>query len=249
MRFQNSLIVLLSCILLSNSFAVASVKTTVVNNQNATFSRVASDELTRGLREALTIGTNKAIRELGRDGGFYNNSRVKIPMPKSLRPVEKTLRVFGKGKMADDFIAAMNRAAERAVPVAASVFVDSIMQMTFQDARNIISGPDDAATQFFRRTGEDRLREEFLPIIQRFTEEVGVTAKYKQMIKRAGPLARLGGEDATDIDAYVTQKALDGLFLLIADEEKRIRQNPVARTTELLRKIFGVGGRARSNNY
>jgi hypothetical protein len=201
------------------------------------------DDYSRGLREALLNGVFSAIRSLGREGGFLKNLRVKIPMPKPLQPVEKTLRFIGQGRVADDFIAAMNHAAEKAVPVAADVFKDAIRQMTFQDAVNIVRGPDDAATRFFRRTSEKRLTEKFLPIVRRFTEEVGVTAQYKAMMEQYGPIARLAGRDAVDIDEYVTQKALDGLFLLIADEEKRIRRDPVARTSEILQKIFGGGRR------
>lgn len=197
------------------------------------------DDYTRGLQEVLLNGTLSAVKSLGRDGGFLKNLRVKIPMPKSLQPVEKTLRFIGQSKAADDFIAAMNHAAEKAVPVAIDVFKDSIKQMTFNDAKNIIRGPDDAATQFFRRTSERRLTEKFLPIVRKFTEQVGVTAQYKRMVEQAGPLARLAGRDAVDLDEYVTQKALDGLFLLIADEERRIRRDPLARTSDLLRIIFG----------
>ncbi len=197
------------------------------------------DDYTRGLQEVLLNGTLSAVKSLGRDGGFLKNLRVKIPMPKSFQPVEKTLRFVGQGRVADDFIAAMNHAAEKAVPVAVDVFKDSIRQMTFNDAKNIIRGPDDAATQFFRRTSERRLTEKFLPIVRKFTEQVGVTAQYKKMVEQSGPLARLTGREAVDIDEYVTQKALDGLFLLIADEERRIRRDPLARTSDLLRIIFG----------
>lgn len=197
------------------------------------------DDYTKGLREVLLNGTLSAVKSLGRDGGFLKNLRVKIPMPKALQPVEKTLRFIGRSKVADDFIAAMNHAAEKAVPEAIDVFKDSVKQMTFTDAKNIIKGPDDAATQFFRRTSEKRLAERFLPIVQKFTEQVGVTAQYKKLIEQSGPMARLAGRDAVDIDAYVTQKALDGLFLLIADEEKRIRRDPLARTSDLLKIIFG----------
>ena len=201
------------------------------------------DDYSRGLREALLNGTFSAIKSLGREGGFLKNLRVRIPMPKSLQPVEKTLRLLGQGGVADDFIAAMNHAAEKAVPVAADVFKDAVRQMTFQDAVNIVRGPDDAATQFFRRTSERRLTDKFLPIVRSFTEQVGVTAQYKEMMEQYGSIARFAGRDAVDIDEYVTQKALDGLFLLIADEEKRIRRDPVARTSEILQKVFGIGRR------
>src|SRR5207244_4092956 len=120
-------------------------------------------------------------------------------------------------------------------------FKNAVKQMTFTDARNIVRGNDDAATQFFKRTSEGRLRDKFLPIVQKFTEQVGVTAQYKRLIQQAGPMASLGGRDAIDLDGYITQKALDGLFLLMADEERRIRRDPVAQTTNILRKVFGIG--------
>ena len=199
----------------------------------------SSTDLSQGLRDLLNGSYTTAVKNLGRDGGFLDNVRVKIPVPKQLKPIEKTLRVLGRGQAADDFIAAMNHAAERAVPEALSIFADAVKQMTFTDAKNIISGTDDAATQFFRRAGEEKLRDKFRPIVERFTQETGVTAQYKKFVEKAGPLARMGGKDATDLDGYVTQKALDGLFLLMADEEKRIRVNPAARATDLLKIIFG----------
>ena len=198
-------------------------------------------DISRGLREALTKGVRNAVDDLGRHNGFLDNSRVRIPLPKELQRTEKALRAVGQGRRVDEFVESMNHAAEEAVPVALDIFVDSIMQMTFDDARQILfSRQDDAATQFFRRTSEDRLREEFRPIVERFTEQVGVTQKYKQMIGRYGFLGRVVGQDASDIDGYVTEKALDGLFLLIADEEKRIRRDPVGRTSSILRAVFGA---------
>src|SRR5689334_10135959 len=168
----------------------------------------SEDDYTLALRDVLFNGTLSAIKELGRDNGFLKNLRVKIPMPKSLQPVEKSLRFIGRGKVADDFIAAMNHAAERAVPESIDVFKNAVKQMSFTDARNIVRGSDDAATQFFRRTSENRLREKFLPIVQKFTEQVGVTAEYKRLMEQAGPVASLAGRDAVDLDGYITQKAL-----------------------------------------
>ena len=204
-------------------------------------SSLSDPDISRGLREALTKGVRNAVDELGRRDGFLDNSRVRIPLPKELQRTEKALRAVGQGRRVDEFIESMNNAAEEAVPVALDIFVDSIMQMSFDDARKILfSRQDDAATQFFRRTSEGRLREEFRPIVERFTEQVGVTQKYKQMMGRYGFLGRAVGQDASDIDGYVTEKALDGLFLLIADEEKRIRRDPVGRTSAILRAVFGA---------
>jgi hypothetical protein len=203
---------------------------------------ISNAEISDGLRGALFQGVRNAVDELGRRNGFLNNSRVRIPLPGSLQKTEKTLRALGQGRKVDEFVEAMNHAAEEAVPVAADIFLDSIRQMSFTDARNILfGGQDDAATQFFRRTSQQRLRQQFRPIVEDFTEQVGVTQKYKQMIGRYGIFGRLVGQDATDLDGYITEKAMDGLFLLVADEERKIRRDPIGRTTSILRKVFGIG--------
>jgi hypothetical protein len=212
----------------------------VSNSQRNRQGSLSNQDITRGLREALTQGVRNAVDDLGRRNGFLDNSRVRIPLPKNLQRTERALRAAGQGRRVDEFIEAMNHAAEEAVPVAVDVFLESVRQMSFNDARQILSGgQDDAATEFFRRTSEQRLRDEFRPIVERFTEQVGVTQKYKQMMGRYGFLGRVVGQDASDIDGYVTEKALDGLFLLIADEERRIRRDPVGRTTSILRAVFG----------
>lgn len=202
---------------------------------------VTDTEISRGLKEALGKGVRVAINNLGREDGFFRNVRVKIPLPGSLQKLEKGLRIAGQGRAVDEFVLSMNRAAEKAVPVATDVFVDAISRISFDDARSILfSGRDDAATLFFRRTSEETLRLKFRPIVEEFTEKVGVTQKYKAITAKAGFAVALLGRDATDLDGYVTQKALDGLFVLIADEEKKIRRNPLGRTTDILRKVFGV---------
>lgn len=206
------------------------------NNKN-----VSDNEISGGLKEALSKGVGSAIKTLGKEDGFFKNVRVKIQLPGSLQKIEKIVRVAGQGKAVDEFVLSMNRAAEKAVPVAVDVFVDSIKQMSFDDARQILfSKQQDSATQFFRRTSEETLREKFRPIVEDFTAKAGVTQKYKAMIGKAGFAAQFLGKDATDLDGYVTQKALDGLFLLIADEEKKIRKDPLGRTTSLLKKVFGI---------
>ncbi len=221
----------LVCLGLLAGFAVGQKKKTTVTDT----------EIAGGLKEALSKGVKSAVDNLGKEDGFFKNVRVKIPLPKNLQKLEKGLRAAGQGKAVDEFILAMNRAAEKAVPVAFEVFVNAIKQMTFDDARKILfSGQDDAATQFFRRTSEETLRQKFRPIVEEFTEETGVTQKYKTMVGKYGFAAQLLGKDATDLDGYVTQKALDGLFLLVADEEKKIRKDPIGRTTNLLKKVFGI---------
>ena len=235
-----SAIFLAAVCFLSDSVPAQTTRTRRTNPTRQT-TNISDSDISGGLKDALLQGARSAIGELGRENGFLDNTRVRIPLPEKLRKTEKALRRIGQGKRVDEFVEAMNHAAEEAVPVAADIFFDAVKQMTFTDVRNILfSGRDDAATEFFRRTSEDRLREEFRPIIERFTEKVGVTQKYKAMVGRYGFLGRVVGEDATDLDGYITQKAMDGLFLLIADEERKIRRDPIRRTTSLLRKVFGV---------
>lgn len=224
-----------------SSVSFAQTNRTTARRTNRQSTNVSNAEISDGLRQALFQGVRNAVDDLGRRNGFLDNARVRIPLPDSLRKTEKTLRALGQGRRVDEFVEAMNHAAEEAVPVAADIFLDSIKQMSFSDARNILfSGQDDAATQFFRRTSEYRLRQEFRPIVEDFTTRVGVTQKYKQMIGQYGFLGRIVGQDATDIDGYITEKAMDGLFLLVADEERKIRRDPIGRTTDILRKVFGI---------
>jgi len=197
--------------------------------------------ISSGLKAALSQGITRAIRDLGRQNGFLDNPDVRIPLPHGLQRTESMLRFLGQGRKVDEFVASMNHAAENAVPVAADVFIDSVSQMSCNDARNILfSGQDDSATQFFRRTSEDRLRVLFRPIVEDFTAEVGVTQQYKSLMGRYGFIGRVFGQDATALDGYVTEKALDGLFYVMADEERRIRRDPIGRTTSILRTVFGM---------
>jgi len=201
---------------------------------------LSDDEVIRGLKEALGKGAQQAVSRLGKEGGFLNDLNVKIPMPEDLKKVEKVLRTFRQDKYADEFVATMNHAAERAVPEAAVLLNEAIQQMSLDDARAILKGPDDAATQYFRKASEARLSERFLPLVQQATNQAGVTSAYKQLMQKAGPVASLMGKQANDVDGYVSTKAIDGLFKMIAAEEKLIRQNPLARSTDLLKKVFGT---------
>lgn len=196
-------------------------------------------EMIAGLKEALGNGTRYAVRELGRDGGFLGNDKVRIPMPGPLTRLEKVLRTLHQDHLADDFVASMNHAAERAVPEAADVFRDAIQSMTLDDARGILAGPDDAATRYFRERTGPVLTEKMRPIVAAATSQAGVTASYKNMVARAGGLGSMLSRDTTDIDGYITAKTLDGLFLMLAEEERRIRADPLARSSELLKKVFG----------
>ncbi len=213
---------------------------------------LSQEQMVGGLKEALGKGVERAVAGLGRDGGFLTNLNVKIPMPEKLQKVESALRLAGQNQMADDFVASMNHAAEKAVPVAAGVFGESIKQMSIADAKGILSGAPDSATQFFRKTTQTNLVAKFHPIVQAATDKVGVTASYKQMMTKFNAVNTLGSLfgkssvvnlNAADIDTYVTDKALDGLFKMVAEEEKNIRANPVARTTDLLQKVFGTSAK------
>ncbi len=191
-----------------------------------------------GLRQALEHGTQRAVGTLGQVNGYLKNPPVHIPVPDQLQRAESLLRRIGAGKYAEQFVTSLNRAAETAAPKAKSIFLDVIQAMTIQDAIGILQGADDAATQYFRRHAQARLTAAFQPVVARATSEVGVTAYYKRFVQKAAATS-LVDTRGLDLDEYVTRKALDGLFYMITQEEKRIREDPIARTTELLRKVFG----------
>jgi hypothetical protein len=208
--------------------------------ETATNLNLTDAEMIAGLKQALEKGTRYAVDSLGKEGGFLDNSAVKIPMPDSLSWVEKSLRALHQDQLADEFIATMNRAAEKAVPEAAAVFGEAIKNMSVEDARAILTGPDDAATQYFRTNTETALTAKMRPIVEDATARAGVTSAYKNMTAAAGGITSLLPADSTDLDGYVTRKTLDGLFVMIAEEEGKIRENPLARSTDLLKKVFGA---------
>ena len=196
-----------------------------------------AETVAAGLREALEQGSTRAVRELGRDGGFWSRPALRIPVPEDLQRVDAALRRIGQGRVADDFARSLNRAAEQATPAARAIFVSAIRRMTLNDAIAILRGPQDAATQYFRRSTEAQLTATFTPIVSQSTQAVGVTASYKRIVQRAQALG-IADTAHYDIDAYVTRKALDALFTLVGEEERRIRTDPSARTTQLLREVF-----------
>jgi len=227
-------------------------KSKTTNSPTATgIGALTQDQMVGGLKEALGKGVQQAVASLGKTDGFLKDLSVKIPMPESLQKVEKTLRTLRQDKLADEFVTTMNRAAEQAVPEAAAVLGDSVKQMSITDAKTILTGTNNAATHYFRRTSETNLYVRFLPIVKSATEKAGVTEAYKRMTDKAsggfGGFSGLGasmlGKQAPDLDDYVTRKTLDGLFVKIAEQEKLIRENPVARTTDLLQKVFGALGK------
>jgi hypothetical protein len=219
--------------------ALAAALVTVAGPAMARLEDLTSSEAVAGLKAALEKGSQAAIAALGRPDGFLGNSQVKIPLPESLQRAERLLRRVGMGRYADELVVGMNRAAEAAVPEARALLVDSVRKMTVQDAKGILSGGDTAATDYFRRTTHDKLHARFLPIVEKATAKVQLAQTYDQYAGAAASLGLLKKEDA-DLDAYVTAKALDGLYLMIAEEEKKIRKDPVATGTAILRKVFGA---------
>lgn len=194
-------------------------------------------EIAAGLKEALATGTERTVSRVGKTDGFWKAPALRIPLPDSLAKAEKLMRSIGQDKAVDDFHLSLNRAAEKAVPEAASVFAGAIREMTLADARQILQGPDNAATSYFQGKTTGILTTRFKPIVTKATASVGATRKYKDLITKVGKI--LPGFAPADLDAYVTERALAGVFTTLAEEEKQIRENPAARTSELLKKVFG----------
>ena len=191
-----------------------------------------------GLKEALKIGAENTVNLTGRADGYFLNQAIKILMPEKLRTLEKGLRAVGYGSQVDEFILSMNRAAEQAAPFAKQIFWDTIGEMTFEDARKILSGNQTAATDYFKTKTTDKLTAAFRPVVEKSMNEVGVTRQYKELVGRYQTIPFVKSE-TFDIDSYVVSKALDGLFHVLSEEERKIRTNPAARTTDLLKEVFG----------
>ena len=190
-----------------------------------------------GLKEALARGAGMAVDSLGKEGGFLGNPQVKIGLPESLQKGEKLARKLGMSKSLDELTEAMNHAAEQAVVEARPILINAVGKMSISDAGSIISGGDDAATQYFKRTTAAPIGEKFLPIVQKATAKVQLADKYNQYASKAAQLGLLDQKDA-NLDAYVTRKALDGLFVMIAEQEKAIRRDPIGTGSALLQKVF-----------
>jgi hypothetical protein len=204
---------------------------------------LTKDEIVRGLKEALKKGTEEAVKTLARENGFYLDDQVKIPFPGEVKYVEEKLRALGLGSLVDNFVKQMNHAAENAVDKAGPIFYDAIREMTISDAVGILNGNDHAATEYFREKTYGRLVEAFKPDISTVLNNMHVS-DYWSKVTRAYNKLPLTKKVETDLPQYVTEKAIDGLFVKVADEEKKIREDPKARTTELLQKVFAQAGHA-----
>ncbi len=205
-------------------------------------SDLSNTEASGGLKAALIQGANKAVTQLSAVDGFFGNKEVKIPLPDTMQKAEKAMRMFGMGKQADDLVLKMNRAAEAAVPEAKVLLIDSIKKMSVTDAKAILTGGDDAATQYFKKTTSAPMAEKFLPIIKKTTENVQLAQQYNKFAEMGNKFGVVKKEQV-NLEQYVTQKTLDGVYLMMAKEEAAIRKDPVGQTSSLLKKVFGALGK------
>ena len=200
---------------------------------------ISNAEAATGLKQALMDGSAAAVAKLGVENGFLANPKVKIPLPPALQRIEAALRYTGMRKQADELVVAMNRAAESAVPEAKTLLVESVRKMTLQDAKGILGGGDTAATQYFKRTTQSQLTQRFLPIVKKATDRVGLAEQYNSIAGQAAQLGLVKEQNAT-IERYVTERALDGLYLMIAEQEKAFRQNPLGASSDIVKRVFGA---------
>ena len=204
-------------------------------------SDLSNADASSGLKAALTQGIGKAVTTLSAVDGFFKNPAVKIPLPDYLKKVEKGMRMFGMGKQADNLVLKMNRAAEAAVPEAKTLLLSSLKQMSLTDAKDILTGGDDAATQYFKRTTSTEMGTKFLPIVTKATENVQLAKQYNKFADMGSKFGLIKKEN-TNLEQYVTQKTLDGVYLMIAQEEKAIRKDPIGQASSLIKKVFGSLG-------
>jgi len=209
-----------------------------LNAQAIDLSSITQQEAGSGLKETLTYASSAAVKRLGAKDGFLKNPKVRIPLPDGLKQAEPALKLMGMDDDLEELEVNINRAAEAAMPEAKQLLVNAVKSMSVEDAKGILKGGDDAVTQFFRRKTEKPLAVKFLPVVKKTTDRIGLAQRYSQL---AGQASAFGVVDEKDskIENYVTNKALDGLFLILAEEEKAIRKDPVGTGSKLLKKIFG----------
>ena len=200
---------------------------------------LSQKDASTGLKDALTQGAQVAVKQLGTPGGFSNNPDVRIELPGNLGKAAKKMKAFGMGDQVDELEASMNKAAETAVTQAQPILVDAVKKMTVEDAKGILSGGNDSATQYLNKTSREQIRAKFLPIVKQATDKVGLAQKYNAFAGQAATFGVLDAKSA-NIENYVTEQALDGLFEMIGKQEATIRQNPAAAATSLAKKVFGT---------
>lgn len=206
--------------------------------QSANAGRLSNDKITAGLKQALQISTGKAVAATGRPDGFLKNAAIRILLPEKLRLIGNSMRMMGAGTQVDELEVGMNRAAEQAAPAAKQIFLNALTRMTFADARQILSGGDTAATDYFKKVSSDQLTTAFTPIVHKSMENVGVIRQYNQLLQNPA-MAVMARKQNLNLDSYVVGKTLDGLFYMLGQEEKKIRRDPAAQTTALLKEVFG----------
>jgi hypothetical protein len=216
-----------------------SLMTVMLPVQALSLGELSNAEVVAGLKQALEQGAGKAVSKLGMQDGFFGDPKVKIPLPESVQRAERVMRMFGMGKQADEVILRMNRAAEAAVPEAKALLINSVKQMSVADAKSILTGGDDAATQYFRRTTATPMAEKFLPIVQKAMADVELAQQYNRFAE-TGAKYGLVKKDQANLEQYVTQKTLDGVYFMMAEEERAIRKNPMQQANSLLKKVFGA---------
>ena len=205
----------------------------------ASLDRISNTDAVSGLKQALNDGSLAAVAKLGVENGYFTNPQVKIPLPPSLKRAEGAMRALGMRKQADELVLSMNRAAEAAAPEAKQLLVDAVKKMSVQDAKKILTGGETAGTEYFKRTTSTQLHQRFLPIVKKATDRVGLAQQYNSI---AGQGAALGlvREDQATIENYVTQKALDGLYFMIGEQEKAFRKNPLGASSDIVKRVFGA---------
>jgi hypothetical protein len=204
-------------------------------------SELTRTDATAGVKAALQRGAEVAVSQLGRNDGFLGNPKVRIPLPGWLEQGAQVLRSLGQGQRVDELETAMNRAAEAAVPAAKPLLLNAVKSMTVSDAKGILGGGETSVTDFFAQRTRAPLSEKFLPIVKQSTAKVGLARQANALIDKLGPLGSLGGAQPQNLDQYVTGKALDGLYLMIGEEERQIRQDPIGTGSKILGKVFGAG--------
>ena len=209
-----------------------------VGHPGSTPGSLGEVKIGQALKQALQVGTENAVKLTGKPDGYFRNEAIKILLPERIKRLEQPLRLVGYGPQVDELVLGMNRAAEQAAPAAKQIFFDAIGEMTIDDARKILNGPQTAATDYFKTRTTSNLTTAFKPIVDRSMSQVGVTRQYDELLTRAKAIPFLNVEQY-DLDSYVVGKALDGLFHVVGEEEVKIRTNPQARVTDLLREVFG----------
>ena len=201
--------------------------------------RISNADAVGGLKQALHDGSLAAVAKLGVENGYFANPKVRIPLPPSLQKIEGALRFAGMKKQADDLVLSMNRAAESAAPEAKQLLVDAVKKMSVQDAKGILTGGETAGTEYFKRTTSAQLAQRFLPIVKKATDRVGLAQQYNHLAGQGVQFGLVQKDQAT-IEQYVTQKALDGLYFMIGEQEKALRKDPVGASSDIVRKVFGA---------